>query len=161
MRGIHALLVLLLAVPEVTPPANEVPPSLPAAAPASQSSPQVDSVRALDSAWARAYATHDTVFAATLFSDRFVMTSSDGRLKDKAAELVDIRPAAGLRMHHFRTTDTRIELFAGAAIVTGVADWAFTYNGQENALRRRYTAVYVRGGRLGWQLVAVHMGRAP
>lgn len=124
-------------------------------------SAQVDSVRALDSAWARTYVTHDTVLAAALFSDRFVMTSGNGRMKDKAAELADIRPVAGLRMHHFRTSETRVEVFDAAAIVTGVADWAFTYNGRESTVRRRYTATYVRGGRLGWLLVALHMGASP
>ena len=121
----------------------------------------IDSVRAADSAWARTYAAHDTMLALALISDRFVMTSSDGRMKDKATELNDIRPAAGLRMHHFRTSDVRVEVYPGAAVVTGVADWAFTFEGRDQAVRRRYTAVYVRGGRLGWELVALHMGRAP
>jgi len=121
----------------------------------------VDSVLAMDSAWARSYAVHDTALAIALFNDRLVVTSADGRTKDKAAELGDIRPTEGLKMDHFRTMDVRTELFSGTGIVTGVADWAFTYNGRENAVRRRYTAVYVRGGPLGWQLVALHLGRAP
>jgi ketosteroid isomerase-like protein len=126
-----------------------------------QQSPAIDSVRAMDSLWARNYATHDTVRAAALMSDRFVMTSSNGRMKDKATELGDVRPSAGLRMKHFRTYDVRVELYGSAAVVVGVADWAFTYNGRESAVRRRYTAVYARGGRLGWELVALHMGVAP
>jgi ketosteroid isomerase-like protein len=126
-----------------------------------QRSPAFDSVRAMDSLWARNYATHDTTRAALLMSDRMVMTSSDGRMKDKATELGDVRPSAGLRMHHFRTSDVRVELHGTAAVVTGVADWAFNYNGRESAVRRRYTAVYARGGRLGWELVALHMGVAP
>jgi hypothetical protein len=100
------------------------------------------------------------VLATALLSDRLVVTSADGRTKDKSTELGDIRPTAGLRMHYFRTSDVRIEIFDCTGIVTGVADWAFTYNGQENALRRRYTAAFVRGGPLGWQLVSLHMGRA-
>jgi hypothetical protein len=111
---------------------------------------QVDSVRAVDSAWARMYATHDTVLAGVLMGDRFVMTSGDGRIKDRAAELADIRPTEGLTMQHFRTSDVRIEVYPGTAVVTGVADWAFSYRGQENTARRRYTATYVRGGPLGW-----------
>ena len=122
--------------------------------------PVIDSVLALDSAWARSYATYDTALAVALLADRLVVTGADGRLKDKAGELADVRPAAGLRMHHFHTSEVRVEAYAGAAIVTGVADWALTYNGREAAVRRRYTAVYVRGGPLGWQLAALHMGRA-
>jgi ketosteroid isomerase-like protein len=120
-----------------------------------------DSVRAMDSTWAHNYATHDTTRAAALMSDRFVMTSSDGRMKDKATELGDVRPSAGLDMHHFRTSGVRVEMHGSAAVVVGVADWAFNYNGRESAVRRRYTAVYARGGRLGWELVALHMGTAP
>jgi hypothetical protein len=109
---------------------------------------------------ARSYATYDTALAVALLADALVVTGADGRLKDKAGELADVRPAAGLRMHHFHTSEVRVEAYAGAAIVTGVADWALTYNGREATVRRRYTAVYVRGGPLGWQLAALHMGRA-
>ena len=118
-------------------------------------------LRAMDSAWARSYVTHDTALALSLMSDRMVMTSTDGQVKDKIMELEHIRPAAGLVMHHFRTSEVRVDLYQGVGIVTGLADWAFTFNGKENAVRRRYTAVYVPGGKLGWQLVALHMGRAP
>jgi hypothetical protein len=120
-----------------------------------------DSLRAIDSAWARTYATHDTALAMALMSDRLVITSTDGRLKDKAAELGDVRPSPGLRMRHFRTSDVRIDVYAGAGVVTGLADWAFSFKGRENTARRRYTAVYVRGGPLGWQMVALQLGRAP
>jgi ketosteroid isomerase-like protein len=118
-------------------------------------------LRAVDSAWARSYATHDTALAMSVMSDHMVMTSTDGQVRDKATELGHVRPAAGLVMHHFRTSDVRVDLYQGVGIVTGLADWAFTFNGKENAVRRRYTAVYVPGGKLGWQLVALHIGRAP
>ena len=79
-------------------------------------------LRAMDSAWARSYATHDTALAISLMSDRMVMTSTDGQVKDKAMELEHIRPAPGLVMHHFRTSDVRVDLYQGVAIVTGQAD---------------------------------------
>jgi ketosteroid isomerase-like protein len=120
-----------------------------------------DSLRALDSAWARTYATHDTALAAALLGDHLVVTATDGRLKDKAVEIEDVRPTPGLRMHHFRTSEVRINVYSGAGVVTGLVDWAFTYKGRQSAIRRRYTALYVRGGSLGWQLVALHIGRAP
>ncbi len=124
------------------------------------SSPVVDSLLGLDSAWARTYTTHDTALATTLLADRFMMTTSDGRIKDKAGELADVRPVADLHMHHFRTSEVRIEIYAAAGLVSGVADWAFTYRGRRSAIRRRYTALYVRGGPLGWQLAGLHMGSA-
>jgi ketosteroid isomerase-like protein len=55
---------------------------------------QEASLRALDSLWARNYATHDTASATNLMSDDFFMLSPNGRVKDKAAELRDVRLAS-------------------------------------------------------------------
>lgn len=118
-------------------------------------------LRRADSAWARSYATHDTVTAIALFDDRLVVTSGTGTLKDKNGELADIRPTAGLQMHYFRTSDVRVQLFGSAATVIGLAEWSFTYNGRTSTIRRRYTAVYNEGGQLGWTMVALHIGPAP
>jgi len=121
----------------------------------------VDTLRMLDSAWARAYATHDTALALALFADDLVMTSSNGARKTKPDELRDVRPYAGLRMHYFRTTGVDIKVHGDAAIVVGVAEWEFTMEGRVSAYRRSYTAVYVRGGPLHWRIVGLHMGNAP
>jgi ketosteroid isomerase-like protein len=120
-----------------------------------------DSVRALDSAWARSYATHDTALALQLFSDDLIVTSMAGSLKDKMGELGDIRPQTGLQMHYFRTSDVTVRVHGDAAVVAGLAEWEFTYNERRNSARRRYTAVFARGGPLGWRMVALHLGRAP
>ena len=120
-----------------------------------------DSIRTLDSAWARAYATHDTSMAQALFARDLVVTSASGALKDREGEMADIRPLPGLQMHFFRTRDVVVHLHPAAAVVTGLAEWEFSYNGRVSSLRRRYTAVYVRGGPLGWQLAALHLGPAP
>ena len=56
-----------------------------------------DSVRALDAAWARSYATHDTVFARALFAPELAATSSGGVVKTREVELDDVRPAAPAR----------------------------------------------------------------
>jgi ketosteroid isomerase-like protein len=120
-----------------------------------------DSVRALDSAWARAYATHDTALALRLFADDLIVTSMAGSLKDKMGELADIRPQTGLQMHHFRTSDVTVRVHGDAAVVVGLADWEFTYSERRTGARRRYTAVFARGGPLGWRMIALHLGRAP
>ena len=114
-----------------------------------------------DSIWARNYMTHDTTTALRLMSDDFYMTSSNGRVKDRATEIADIRPAAGLTMQYFRTEDVRVRDYGDAGVVTGTASWAFDMNGRSSSVRRRYTAMYKRGGSLGWELVALHMGAAP
>jgi ketosteroid isomerase-like protein len=121
-----------------------------------------DRVRQLDSAWARTYAVHDTVLARSLLADDIVITSTNGTLKTREQEIADVRPAAGLKMDYFRTVDAQVRVFADqSAVVTGLAEWSFQMNGRTNAVRRRYTSVYVRGGPLGWKMVALHIGRAP
>jgi ketosteroid isomerase-like protein len=121
-----------------------------------------DSVGMLDSRWAYAYVSHDTTFAKRLFADDLVVTSVNGTLKDKAGELADIRAAPDLTMDYFRTDSVHVRMHARAsvAVVTGIAEWRFIYRGQPSVNRRRYTAVYTRGGPLRWRMVALHLGRA-
>ena len=119
-----------------------------------------DSVGMLDSRWAYSYVSHDTTYAKRLFADDLVVTSMTGALKDKNGELADVRPAPGLKMDYFRTDSVRVKVYGTAAVVTGIAEWRFAYRGQFRMNRRRYTAVYTRGGPLKWRMVALHMGRA-
>jgi hypothetical protein len=114
----------------------------------------------LDARWAFAYRSHDTAFAKRLFAVDLVVTSANGTLKDRKKELDDIRPAPGLVMEYFRTDSVRVRVHGTAAVVTGIAEWRFVYRGQPTTNRRRYTAVYTRGGPLRWRMVALHMGRA-
>jgi len=120
-------------------------------------------IHRLDTLWARMYQTHDTAFARKLYADDLVWTKVDGNLKDKRTEMADVAPAAGLVMDYFRTSDVAVRMPAagGLAVVTGLAEWKFTMNGRASEVARRYTHVYVRGGPLGWQIQAVHMGPAP
>jgi ketosteroid isomerase-like protein len=117
-------------------------------------------VRALDSVWARNYATHDTATALKLMADDFRMTAVTGPRKDRAAEMRDIRPTPGLRMNYFRTSGVTVTLNRLTATVTGLAEWAFDMNGRTATMSRAYTAVYRRGGPFGWELMELTM-RAP
>jgi hypothetical protein len=121
----------------------------------------VDIVRSLDSAWARAYATHDTSLAKALFADDLVVTSSSGARKTKAVEIGDVRPYPGLEMRYFRTTGVDVRMYEGAAVVVGLAEWEFTLEGRVSTMRRTYTALYVRGGPLKWRMVSLHLGNTP
>ncbi len=122
---------------------------------------QTRSLAGADSLWAHNYAIHDTASALQLMADDFFMTTSQGRTKNRADEIGDIRPAAGLTMRYFRTEGVRLREYGESGVVTGVASWSFDMNGRESSVRRRYTAVYRKGGPFGWQLVALHMGAAP
>ena len=105
-----------------------------------------DTLLKLDSAWARSYATSDTGLASKLFDDSLIVTSGNGRLKDKKGEMADVGPAQpGFQIHYFRTSDVRVRPVAGA--VTGLAAWSSTFNGRTAPTRRRYTAVGQRRNR--------------
>ena len=119
----------------------------------------VDTLRSLDSAWARAYATNDTVLAKQLFDDSLIVTGGNGRLKGKRGELGDVGPSRGLSIHYFRTRDVVAREYGTAGVVIGLAEWSWTSNGVTNSTRRRYTAVYARGGPLGWRMVSLHIGQ--
>ncbi|HTL04814.1 MAG TPA: nuclear transport factor 2 family protein [Gemmatimonadales bacterium] len=123
-------------------------------------SPAADSVARLDSAWARSYAVHDTAAAQAIFAPDLVVVGGNGMLKDREGELRDVRPQAGLRMHYFRTLGTQVRCYPAACAVVGVAEWEFEFNGRVDATRRRYSAMWVRGGSLGWQMVSLHISTA-
>ena len=119
-----------------------------------------DSVARLDSAWARSYAVHDTALAQALFAADLMVVGGTGSLKNREGELRDIRPTVGLTMHYFRTQDVQIHCYSGACAVVGVAEWEFEFNGRVDATRRRYSATWIRGGPLGWQMVSLHISPA-
>jgi hypothetical protein len=116
-------------------------------------------LRSLDSAWTRSYAMHDTALAMNVMSPEIVITATNGSRKDRAKELEDVRPYPGLELHFFRSVDVSV-VERGAAVI-GTLEWEQTMNGRRSLTRRRYTATYARGGPLGWQMVALHIGNAP
>jgi ketosteroid isomerase-like protein len=124
----------------------------------SQPSSEVGTIHRLDSLWARMYARHDTVLARSLYAEDLVFTSANGNQKNREQELADVRPQPGLVMDYFRTTPTQVRVHEGAAVVTGTAEWRFTWNGQTREVKRSYTIMYSKGGPLGWRILAVHMG---
>ena len=122
---------------------------------------QADTIRRLDSLWARMYQTHDTVTAAQLYADDVMITATQGNMKTKAQEMADVRPYPNMTVEYFRTVGADVRMYGSTAVVTGQAEWKFTSNGNVSEVRRRYTMVYARGGPLGWRIVAMHIGRAP
>lgn len=114
----------------------------------------------IDSIWARNYAVNDTGTAEKLMAPDFFMTSGNGRTKTKAQEMGDVRPSPGIRMLYFRTEEVHIHVYGEVAVVSGFASWSFEQNGRTPTTRRRYTAVYTRGGELGWMLRELHIAGA-
>ena len=115
-------------------------------------------IRHLDSLWAHLYAAHDTASAQQLYAESLAFRGVNGTIKTRADEMRDIRPSPGLTMDYFRTVPTTVKTFDRVAVVSGSAEWSFTTNGKSSHYGFPYTAVYARGGPLGWQIIALHMG---
>jgi ketosteroid isomerase-like protein len=116
-------------------------------------------VRKLDSLWSRMYATHDTASALQLYAESLVFIGSGGQHKTRADELGDVRPSGGLRMEYFRSTPAAVRTFERVSIVQGTAEWSFSMGGgSPRKVERPYSAIYRRGGPLGWTIVAMQMG---
>jgi ketosteroid isomerase-like protein len=118
-------------------------------------------VRKLDSAWARSYQTHDTVTARQIFAPDLFVTATNGSQKDREGEVADVRPYPGMTVNYFRSANQQVRCTGDACAVAGLLEWETVSNGRTNALRRRYTATYARGGPMGWQMIALHIGQAP
>jgi ketosteroid isomerase-like protein len=125
-----------------------------ASRPATRSPGDEAAVRGLDSLWARMYATHDTAVALQLYAEPLVFISANGSMKTRAQELADVRTAPGLKMDYFRSTPVAVHVYDRLALVSGNAEWSFSVNGgPARRVQRGYTAIYVRGGPLGWRIL--------
>lgn len=110
----------------------------------------------LNRSWAEAITKADATKLDQLFADDMVVTSGGGQIRDKAGEIKD---AAGAPdpdfawINPFTTEDVRVRIYDDAAVVTGLAKWAFRYKAAEAYQERRYTHVYVKQ-RGQWRIVA-------
>lgn len=117
-------------------------------------------VRELNQAWAHAVTKSDAAALDRLFADDIVVTSGSGAVRNKAEEIKDAAggapdPDFSLR-RPFTTEDVRVKIYDDAAIVTGLARWAFRYKGQDVNQERRYTHVDVKDHGQ-WRIVAQHI----
>lgn len=110
----------------------------------------------LNKAWAEAINKGDGRALDRLFADDLIVTTSSGTIRDKAGEIKDAAGAPDpefIWTHPFETQELRIKVYQDAAVVTGLAKWAFKYKGQESNNERRFTHTCIRiSGE--WKIVA-------
>jgi uncharacterized protein (TIGR02246 family) len=113
-------------------------------------------VMALNNAWAHAITKGDAAALSRILADDVIVTSGNGEIRNKAAEIKD---SAGppdpefVWTRSFTTEDVRVRIYRDAALVTGRAKWGFRYRGQEVNQERRYTHMYVKQ-QGQWRIVA-------
>lgn len=112
----------------------------------------------MDREWANAVARGDVARLDQIFSDDLIVTSGDGKLRDKAGEIDDVRPNPEIKTYFFNTDEVRVRVYKGAAVVTGRARWRINYKGRDIDNERRYTSVYARE-RGRWRMVALQLTR--
>ena len=108
--------------------------------------------------WADAITKGDATTLDRLFADDIVVTSGSGEIRDKAGEIKDAAASDPnfVWVRPFTVEDVRVKTYKDAAVVTGLAKWAFKYNGQEVSQERRYTHMYVKQ-KGQWRMVAQQM----
>jgi ketosteroid isomerase-like protein len=115
-------------------------------------------VLAVNKAWADAQVKGDLDALDKIFHDDLIVTSGNGKLRDKKGELADQKPAPDFKTYFFNTEDVRVKVYGKTAVVTGHAKWRINYQGKEADNERRFTCVYVKqNGR--WQMVALQVTR--
>jgi ketosteroid isomerase-like protein len=104
-------------------------------------------------AWLKAVETGDADTLQTIFDDQFVILSSGGA-RNKAGEIADLVPKAGVRLPYFRSDDTRTRAFGALAITTGILRWEL--NGRQ--AERNYASISANRGP-GWKILAQQVSR--
>lgn len=124
--------------------------------PQNSSNKAVQQITELNGRWAEAINKGDAAVLDKLLADDIVVTAGNGMIRDKAGEIKD---AAGAPdpdfkwIRPFTTEDVRVRVYDDAAVVTGLAKWAFSYKGNEFNNVRRYTHLYVKM-KNDWKIVA-------
>lgn len=149
----HALMALLTAALMCSVASGQTKDKKPYAA-----SKAEQQIMALNRAWADAITKGDAATLNRLFADDMIVTAGNGGIRDKAGEIKDSAPGGPpdpdfISTRPFTTEDVRVKIYKDAAVVTGLARWAFKYKGQEVNQERRYTHLYVKQ-RGQWRIVA-------
>ncbi len=88
----------------------------------------------------------------------FTLTNSTGKVTTRADEVADLR--GGTKYDAFRNRDTKVRLYADAAVTTGITRVEGQADGKPYRLDFQFTDTYVRKPE-GWVMVASHASRLP
>jgi uncharacterized protein (TIGR02246 family) len=111
-------------------------------------------VAALEQQWLQSQKTNNPDLVAPLLADKFVGTSPDGKVQDRAAELAD---AKATKYTSIEYEDVKVAVFGDAAIATGASKAKGTdASGKPIAEHVRWTDTWVKMPSGKWQCVASH-----
>jgi uncharacterized protein (TIGR02246 family) len=111
-------------------------------------------VAALEQQWLQSQKTNDPDAVAPLLADKFVSTSSDGKVTDKAASLATAKATKYASVDY---TDMKVTVFGDTAIATGGFKAKGTdASGKPLDVNEQFTDTWVKMPNGKWQCVASH-----
>jgi ketosteroid isomerase-like protein len=111
-------------------------------------------VAALEQQWLKAQQTSNPDLIEPLLADRFIETTSDGKMMSKAEALAGTKAAKYASAQY---TDVKVSVFGNTAIATGEFKGKGTdENGKPIASPERWTDTWVKMPNGKWQCVASH-----
>ncbi|MGH9840595.1 MAG: nuclear transport factor 2 family protein [Blastocatellia bacterium] len=111
-------------------------------------------------AWCDAIVKGEMETLDQLLADDYIITSSTSTLRDKQAEMADVKLPAGLSWVFIKTDDLRVRVYGQTAVVTGHIRWRVRNKDREVDDERRFTSVFVKQ-KGQWRIVAQQMTRPP
>ena len=111
-------------------------------------------VAALEEQWLQSQITNNPDLVAPLLADKFIDTSSDGKVYRKAEFLAQQK---SIKWSSAENSDVKVTVFGNTAIATGTEKWKGTdMSGQHLDENERWTDTWVKMPSGKWQCVASH-----
>jgi ketosteroid isomerase-like protein len=116
----------------------------------SQDGPE-KAVAALEQQWLKSQQTNNVDLLTPLLADKFINTSVDGKVTDKAETLAQYKKT---KWDSAENTDVKVTVYGDAAIATGVYNGKGTRSGKPFDAHERWTDTWVKMPNGQWQCVA-------
>jgi uncharacterized protein (TIGR02246 family) len=111
-------------------------------------------ILALEDQWLQSQKTNNPDLLAPLLADKFVLTSAQGEVRNKAEMLADEKAT---KYSSSEYQDMKVTVFGDTAIATSVWKSQFTTKaGKQVSSHARYTDTWVKMPDGKWQCVATH-----
>ena len=111
-------------------------------------------VAAQEQQWLKAQKSNNPDLLSPLLSDKFVSTSSEGKVTDKAQALAEVK---SMKWSSAEYTDVKVTVFGNTAIATGAFDGKGTDEaGKPLDVHERWTDTWLKVPGAQWQCIASH-----
>jgi ketosteroid isomerase-like protein len=108
-------------------------------------------VAALEQQWLQSQQKNNADLLTPLLADKFVNTSSDGKVTGKSETLAEYKKT---KWDSAENTDVKVTVYGDAAIATGVYNGKGTRSGKAFDVHERWTDTWVKMPSGQWQCVA-------